>query len=332
MNTKNIIAYIILAIFWAIMFYLSWLSWILEYILALITYTLIFFLFYYLWKRYKQREMMSFVDFTNYFLYRISIFLVVLVASLWWLAYLSNEVYPAPMPEYTLSNWEKTVVFQWMIHIWAQDFYDNVANNLKEFKKEGWVYFYEWVWAWSEENMEKFNKAMWVKFDEHLYKHFSKLYWVVFQDQRQFMWLENDLDFNVDLDIDTIVELYDSSPNRPEDEWEPIDVASDLMETLSELNERELKVLVYINQSILNFIVASDGTQGFLKDTFGNKELFKVILDKRNEVLSKGIVDSEYDKIYITYWLLHFKWVLELLKQDDPNWKIVKTRNYYPIK
>jgi hypothetical protein len=34
----------------------------------------------------------------------------------------------------------------------------------------------------------------------------------------------------------------------------------------------------------------------------------------------------------MTYWLLHFKWILELLQKNDPNWKIIKTKYLYPIK
>jgi hypothetical protein len=34
----------------------------------------------------------------------------------------------------------------------------------------------------------------------------------------------------------------------------------------------------------------------------------------------------------MTYWLLHFKWVLELLKEKDSKWEIISTSNLYPIK
>jgi len=274
---------------------------------------------------------MDFWKFINYFLNRISIFLLITVTVLWWLAYLSNEHYPAPMPEYTLINWDKTVVFQGMSHIGSKDFYNTVAKNLLDFKKKWWVYFYEWVWMWTKENSEKFDKAMWVKFDENLYKHFSKLYWVDNQDQRIFMWLENDLDFNIDINMDQIVEMYEEIPDKPEDNKVPLDISGQLMEELAGLNDKELKILVYINQALLNFIIWSSDTQDFLQTNFANKKLFDVILGKRNEVLAKGIIDSEYNDIYITYWLLHFKWVLELLKKDNSNWKIVSVKNLYPI-
>jgi hypothetical protein len=34
----------------------------------------------------------------------------------------------------------------------------------------------------------------------------------------------------------------------------------------------------------------------------------------------------------MTYWLLHFNWVLKLLQKNDPSWKIIETKYLYPIK
>ena len=275
-------------------------------------------------------------EFAKYFLERVAIFLLVITWIIGWWSFLLNEVFPAPMPEYTLSNWEKTVVFQWMSHIGTQDFYNTVAENLKKHKQEWWVYFFEWVKPGSAENLEKFNNAIGIQFDDDLYENFSKLYWVTHQDNRMFLWLVNDLDFNVDLTMDEIVEEYDKKIAQKQDgeEFEnklPMDANEIILESLSQLNERELKILVYINQAILNFIIGSDSTQDFLTNNFANVDLFDVILWKRNEVLTKAIVESEYDNIYITYWLLHFDWVFELLKQNDEKWKIVSEKYLYPI-
>ena len=49
---------------------------------------------------------------------------------------------------------------------------------------------------------------------------------------------------------------------------EAIDINTEIINTLAQLNDRQLKVLVYINQSILNFIVSSDNLQDFIKDNF----------------------------------------------------------------
>jgi hypothetical protein len=48
-------------------------------------------------------------------------------------------------------------------------------------------------------------------------------------------------------------------------------------------------------------------------------------------VLSNEIIHSSHQKIYITYWLLHFNWVLKILQKNDKNWEIIETKNYFPI-
>ena len=281
---------------------------------------------------------MAIPNFINYFMWRVVTLLIFVIGFFSILAYISNEKYPAPMPEYTVTNWTKTITFQAMSHIWTRNFYDEVIKNLTEHKEKWWVYFYEWVQPGSEESFEKFNQAIWVEFDENLYDNFSKLYWVINQDNREFIWLINNLDFNVDLNMDEIVTLYDEKISTKTDSWEvyenkiPIDANKIIIDALSELNEKELKILVYVNQAILNFIIWSESTQDFLTKNFSNTDLFDVILDKRNELLVSTIIDSEYKKIYITYWLLHFNWVLKLLKENNSNWKIISTKNLYPIK
>jgi archaellum component FlaF (FlaF/FlaG flagellin family) len=82
---------------------------------------------------------------------------------------------------------------------------------------------------------------------------------------------------------------------------EVIDANAEIIKTLSSLNNKELEILRYINKSLLNFIIASDTTKSLVMDNFANKDLFKIILDKRNEVLSNEIIHSSHQKIYITY-------------------------------
>jgi len=337
MNKKNILTIIILSTYWFCIYNISWIWWLIKFIWSLIIYTLIFYLFHYIKAKITKKYLMYFNNFIEYFLNRVAIFLLFITVLLWWLSYISNEVYPAPMPEYTITNWNKTVVFQAMSHIWTRNFYDTIIKNITDHKKEWWVYFFEWVKLWTEENNNKFNKALWINFDKDLYKNFSKLYWVTNQDNSEFLWLVNNLDFNVDLNMDEIIKSYEEKIST--NSWItkqkieiPIDINKQIVNTLTSLNPKELKIIVYINQAILNFIIQNKATQNFLTDNFTNIDLFDVILDKRNENLANSIIKSKYNNIYITYWLLHFEWVLKLLKENDKNWKIIETKNLYPIK
>ena len=337
MNKKTIFNFIFGLIFLWTIYYISWLVWVLSSILTFIFYCFISFLFYFLWKKLRKKEYLSFDKFINYFLFKVLIGIYISIFIIAWLSYYSNEKNPAPMPTYTISNWEKTIIFQAMSHIWSKNFYEKIKQDLKKSKQDWYVYFYEEVKDWTPENKEKFNKAIWIKFDKDLYKNFSKLYWVIQQVNSIYLNLENNLDYNVDLTIDEIIQYYEELWEKKENKKsilqtkETIDVNWEIIKTLSQLNEKELKILRYVNKAMLNLLIWNEKIQTTLTNNFTNKNLFEIILDKRNEVLSNEIIDSKYNKIYITYWLLHFKWVFKLLQNQDKNWKIIKTDYLYPI-
>lgn len=335
--SKKTIFYIIFFILsFSTLFYISWIISVLSSIFTLIIYSFLAYSFYFIWKKIIKKDIIDYIWFLNYFLYKVSIWILMSIIIIWSFSYYKNELSPAKMPTFIISNWEKEVIFQTMSHIWSTQFYNKIKENLIIAKKEWYVYYYEWVKDWTKENKEKFNKAMWIKFDPNLYKNFSKLYWVTHQDNSIYYNLVNNLDFNVDLTIDQIIEYYEELDNKIikksflQNE-EVIDANAEIIKTLASLNDKELKILRYINKGLLNFIIESDTTKNLVLDNFSNKKLFKIILDKRNDVISDKIINSEYKKIYITYWLLHFEWVLTNLEKNDKNWKITKTDYLLPI-
>jgi len=342
-NLKNIKRYfyiIFLISFIGLVFYISWLPGVLSFIFSMCMYSLIAYFTYKIWKNLRKKDSLDFYKFWEYFLYKVSTWILLCIIIVWGFSYYKNEISPTPMPTYYLSNWEKEVIFQAMSHIWSNNFYTTIQGHLREKKKNWFVYYYEWVQPGTEENMEKFNSAIWIEFDKDLYQNFSKLYWVVHQDNSIYLNLENDKDYNIDLSIDEIITFYEQEPL--DNQWEEnqstnktpsevVDMNAEIIKTLSALNSKELSILRYINKWILNFIIWSEWTQNLVMDNFSNKDLFSIILDKRNEVLSEKIINSDDKKIFITYWLLHFKWVLEILKKIDSKWEITKIEYLYPI-
>lgn len=299
-------------------------------------YSIIAYIIYFVWKFFRKKDDLWFDDFLKLFIYKVCVILYTVVIIIWGFAYYSNEISPAKMPEYTISNWKKVVVFQAMSHIAKQDFYDKVRDNIRTFKSASWVYFYEWVKPGSKESSQKFDKALWINFTPDLYKYMSRLYWLNFQNNNDFLMLVNNLDFNVDLNLDEIVKIYEEkvkvSNVKPQENTEIVNVSEQLLNQLNNLNDKELKILVYLDQAIMNTVIKNDKyAKGLLKNLW-NQNLFDVILDERNNNLTKAIINSKYDKIYITYWLLHFEWILNLLQENDKNWKIIKTKYLYPIK
>lgn len=274
---------------------------------------------------------MNIREFLVWFLYRVSIAMLFVFIIIWSFAYYQNDLNPAEVPLYSLSNGSKEVRFQGMSHIGSKSFYEGVKKDIEIWKNDGFILFYEWVKPWTEENLEAFNEAIWIDFNPNLYENFSKLYWVQHQKNPEFLWITNDKDYNIDLDINTIMSIYRNKTWKNENnlkntkrwEMQVADVWKDIIDQLSGLSERELSLMRYINKSVLNFIVKNEDFRDMMLEKFGNQDLFSVILDERNEYLVQNILASEASNIFVIYWLMHFEWVLEILQEKDPNWDII---------
>lgn len=57
----------------------------------------------------------------------------------------TNNTAPATIPKITLSNGEKIVIFQSMIHIGSASFYDDIQRDMENLRGREFVFFYEGV-------------------------------------------------------------------------------------------------------------------------------------------------------------------------------------------
>lgn len=331
---KNIIAVILSLIVMAGFYYINQLAGVLQIILTLLVYGMVLFSIHYFWRSFRKKSIMDFTEFMINFIISSTTFIIVITASLGYFGYYHNIQNPLTIEQNTITNWEKTVVFQNMIHIWSENFYDKIAQEITKYKQDGYVYFFEWVKLGSQESSKAFDEALWVEFDEDLYDNMSKLYGLVSQNNSMFLWLVNELDFNVDTNMDNIIWEYENlkiEKNIQKQYEAPIDVNSQTIETLAHLQGRELQMLIFVNQAILSAMTKNETIMNQIQNTFWNEELFEVILHGRNKIVAEEIIQSEYNKIFATYWALHFDGILEILQQDDPNWKIVETKEFLPF-
>lgn len=335
-KNKSYTWYILFIIFLSLIFYISWFVSVLENILSIIIYSLIFYLVYIIWKKIRNKKHLDFVDFIPLFLYRFFLFVFFILSLLGIFVYYNNYINPAPMPQYAISNWKKIVIFQSMSHIANKNFYENVKNNIKEFKEKSWVLFYEWVKIENQESLDKFNQALGFEFWHDLYYYMSKLFDWVAQDNNEFLWIVNNLDFNVDLSMDEVMKIYEEKNMQSNswvlNSWEILDVKQKIDYQFDALKPKEKKILVEINKSFFNLVIRNDSKVRELLKSSLNWDLSSVILDERNKNLVENINSSEYNKIFIIYWALHFDWVYKLLKENDSEWEIIDTKLLYPLK
>lgn len=321
---KIIISYLFL---WSVSFGLFLISGgesVLNMWWALMLYSVILFLIYALWKFLHGREQVHFFLFFISFLYRVSTSLAIIILLLGSFVLYQNELRPAKFPLYTLSNGEKTLQFQTMSHIAAPSFYLAVREDLAKAKTNGAALFFEGVRPGSEENMEAFNTALGIHFSGTLYENFSRLYGVVAQDNLIFLWLWDSPDINVDMDIDRIMELYRSkkwSLSEAQKTREVLQVEEEIFTLLAQLKPRELAVLQYFNQAILNFFMKQESLQTLILENTWS-DIFSVILWERDKYIAKYIQESTHTDIFALYGKLHFDGVYRALQEQDPKWQI----------
>lgn len=349
MDKKLIFTIIVLTSFLGYSVYVDWIIWWLYWIFSLLFYLGIVYFLAYLWilfrnflrkksdffnRKLNEKKLAHIKEFAKRFYYSVASILLILTLFLWSFVYYHNYHKPFGMPTYYMTNWEKQITFQGMIHIGQQSFYDTVKENLIAHKEDWYVLYYEWVKpAKNPENGEKFNKAIWFDFDADLYSNMSKLYGLEVQKNSDFLWLVNDLDYNVDVSMDDIIENYEKIPDRHLSESkEVVDINSSIIEAFAEMNDKQLYMFREIMYAIMWFFYKNESVWWFVKDNLANEALFKVILDKRNEYIADYIISNDHDKVFIMYWELHFDWVFELLKENDSNWRIEKTDYLYPLK
>lgn len=311
---------------------------VLKTMVSLCYYLILFYILHIIWKKIREKKVQVFAEYSESFLYKVTIFLSIILVLIWSFAYYYNEINPASVPQYMISNGEKKVVFQWMSHIASQDFYDSVKKELTLKKEEGYVYYYEQVLPGTPENMEKFNKEIGIKVNKDLYKNLSKLYWVVPQDNSMYINIWKTKDYNIDMSIDEIMKIYNKKNKNNEEKWgiqeekKILNIDKELINKLDSLHARELKLLQYINKAFINAILWSEKMQYLMVSSLKNRSLGEVILGGRNKLLANKIISSADNKIFITYGALHFEGVLDILKKSDMNWKITQVKNFYPMK
>lgn len=312
----------------------------------------IVYIFQYIIQIILQREPKKFIEFFVVGLYRCSIIISVLFILVWAFCYYQNSLNPAMFPLYTISNGEKTIQFQTMSHIGTSAFYRKVQQNIFNAKRDGYVLFYEWVKSGSPENQETFEKLLGIELSDNLYENYSKLYGVVPQNNEDFLGIVNKKDFNVDLDIDSMVDIYIQKTLSLEEQeqyqkgvnlsagekvrynldfWEVQNIDSAVLERLNDFNEEQLAIVRYFNKALLNFFFKNQALQDKAFQILGKEDIFKVILDERDIYLAWEIHKTNFPRIFVIYGLLHFEGVYKELQRLDSNWQIITIEKLSPL-
>ena len=263
-------------------------------------------------------------------LYFVGLFLEILLFSiLMGVSYYYNAQSPATMSRITLSNSEKTLIFQEMSHIGTENFYACAWSGVSMLSNSGFQVYYEGVWSGTVENMKTFQKMLWIEFTDTLYESFAQSIWMRSQKYESFIpWEILRTAKNVDIWIDTIVQIANSKYGS----WfyresVPLSIESDIIGWISQMTENEKRLYSYFIRGILNMMAHNSQEMSVF---WMNQEIMDVILHERNKVISEKIQTSSDKKIIAFYGALHFNGIFEELKKRDIRWKVLQIENCYP--
>ena len=241
----------------------------------------------------------------------------------------TNNAVPATLPKITISNGEKTVIFQSMMHIGSENFYAAVQRDMELLRGRDFVFFYEGVEPWTEESIAELSRLTGMEISETMYQLSAQMSWLVLQDIERYRSIIPST--NVDISTDEIVELARAAAiEYPE----PLDAAliTQITEIYPTLNDFQKKILQIISRGGLNLLLRMYTNPALEQNLKSQLPVFEIILDKRNMILAEAILASPVPNIYIHYGALHYAGVLQILEERDPRWREVARTDFEVIR
>jgi hypothetical protein len=253
----------------------------------------------------------------------------VTAAPLYYLAAVT-EAKPLIAPQATLSNGNKTIVFQGMMHIGSEGFYKSVVYDLERSLADSYVIYYEGVMPSTPEGNAWFSKTLGGGGDLNTnYKALAGTCGLHFQLD-YFDMLRGDMVAHPERHI-----TADVTTAQMQQEYEHLlatdpAFAADAQKTAAIPEGTDDKITSFINwqkkgtegQKRLAGVVCRGVATIMLGGTSKRSQMDKVLLDFRNRELVKRILNERSDKIYITYGAEHLPGVVALLQKADPKWAI----------
>ncbi len=245
---------------------------------------------------------------------------------------------------YTLSDGKKIVVFQGMKHIGLNKFYQEVGNEITDYRNKNYKiinenFGHELIERLSNEHPEYFNKKNLYEYLKNIYIEKSNQYYNLkdMKYTKQNLVLLKYISYDdevVDITKNELYEILFSNNSNYKNDKSPIN--NDLkntyinnppehLDSLESLYKRE-KLMIFLynteNSSLIKFlnkhlipIMAKFDDELYL--------IHEITIKKRDSILSDFILKNDYDKFYINYGSAHFDGFFNNLKETNPEWKIL---------
>ncbi|MDP2226932.1 MAG: hypothetical protein Q8J78_05605 [Moraxellaceae bacterium] len=287
------------------------------------------------WLRWRARRQLWGVSPSFFRCVLVSVLLVGILLGLpvYYLSYRITAT-PAIVPNVVLSNGEKTVVFQGMMHVGAESFYKSVVYDLEDALSQGYRLYYEGVQPSTPEADQWFSDKLAGGRDlSSNYKAMAQACGMAFQID-YFAPLARDMgqhpERHLTADVTTLQmkqeydrlmasdpgfaeRIRESAAEGKNEDGDIGDIMASVVEWQKNSSEGQRHTVGIVCRGVFSMVLGAPHDAGALAP---------VVLDFRNRHLVDTVLADTSPKIYITYGAEHLKGVLALLQERDPRWKV----------
>jgi len=255
---------------------------------------------------------------------------------------------PTAVPLATLSNGQKTVVFQGMQHIGSEDFYKSVVFDLEQALTDGYTLFYEGVMpvdgrpdltTWFNETLRGSKQDLSAGYKQMAEQCGLSFQLNYFDPIKADMAIHPSRHITADANFLEMKTEYDrlmregpgfaaamaaKAAKAKKAQPGSGDPFGGALEYLAQATPEQKKLAGIVCRGVLAMAVS--GALGEEKDPAS-----RVILDFRNKTLARFVADSQSDKIYITYGAAHFPGFFAELQKRDPAFTLRSVKGVRPM-
>lgn len=247
-----------------------------------------------------------------------------------------TQLRPSLVPQATLTNGQKTIIFQGMEHIGMEPFYKSVVYDLEDALSKGYVFYFEGVKPSTPPDEVWLDTLVSGGQDlDAFYKGFSQLCGLHFQND-YFQLVARDALVHPDMHVNADVSTHDMRV-----EYDRLMASDAAFATAIKARRADSQDTASLSKAIDYLTHGTEGQKdlagvlcrgilsgsGFGGDSKAKPDpLDRVILDYRNRELTAQLLAEPRHHIYVTYGSAHLPGVLALLRKSDPKWRVASLK------